>query len=582
MGELPPIFITAGRVAEPIEETLYSTSTVTAEEIERRQPRDVGEILGRLPGIEIGRNGGPGQATSAFIRGAASDHTLLLIDGVPVNSGTVGSPALQHFMADQIDRIEVVRGPASTLYGSGAIGGVVQLLTPRVAKGTTTVRVATGGGSDDTMNLNGSFAHGAEHVSARLAVSRRETDGYPILPSVSSIDRGYDNDSFSGSLAFNLGDVAVDAGYFRSEGDVEYLDFFGAAVDQDTRNDLARVSFEVAPTDIWQSRLLLAYVRDEIEENQSDDFAKTERDYIDWQNTFVVSDEHTLVGGITANWTDTELLSFGSGYDERIRSIEYYLQDTIDLGKTRLQLGGRAIDNQQYGNNYTWNFAVGHQVTEQTRLHANAGTAFRAPSANDLYLPFTGDPDLDPEESTSGEVGVTHRVTPNDTLRLVAFRTDIENLIETDPITFATTQTEKARIKGVEFGYSHRSSRWAWSLDYTYMDPKNRDVNQKLARRARNNVDISLGYATGTWWTEADLRYQSERRNSRFSETTLDSYTTVDLGAGYRFSPSVTVSGRVQNLFDEEYALAATGSGDLYLAQDRFFSVELRYDYDAK
>jgi vitamin B12 transporter len=578
-SSLPPIFITAGRVAEPVEETLYSTSTVTREEIERQLPRDVGEILGRLPGIQIGRNGGAGQATSAFIRGAASDQTLLLIDGVPMNSGTVGSPALQHFMTDQIGRVEVVRGPASTLYGSGAIGGVVQLLTPETPQGTT-AQVAVGAGSEDSGNISGSFSHGGEQGSARLALSRRDTDGYPVRPSLSPVDRGYRNDSLDGTVGFSLGDLKIDMRYLRSEGLVEYIDFFGGAVDQDTLNSLARLAFHYAPNATWESRLLLAHVRDEIEENQSDDFAKTERDYLDWQNTLAAFDRHTLVAGITASRTDTGLLSFGgtpfeSRYDEGIRSVEYYIQDTVDLGDTRLQLGGRAIDNEQYGDHYTWNLAVGHKLTEATRLHANAGTAFRAPSANDLYL-SSGNPDFDPETSTSAELGVTHRVTSRDTLRLVGFRTEIEDLIETDPITFTVTQTERARITGVELGYAHRSSQWTWSLDYTYLDPKNLDVDQMLARRARNTVHAALGYQQSQWWSEARLRYQSERRDSRFSDTMLAPYTTVDIAAGYRFSPSVSVTGRIQNLFDEDYELAAT-----YPAQGRFVGVELRYDYDS-
>jgi vitamin B12 transporter len=572
LAELPPIFITAGRTAESIEETLYSTSAVDREQIERQLPRDVGETLGRLPGIQIGRNGGPGQASSVFIRGAASDHTLLLIDGVPANSGTVGSPALQHLMADQVGRIEVVRGPASTLYGSGAIGGVVQILTPRVEDGTS-VRVALGGGSEASRHVSGSLAHGGDSLFARLALSRRDTGGYPVRPSLSPLDRGYENSSINGNLGAAIGKLDVELGYLRSEGLVEYIDFFGSAADQDTLNSVARLALAYSPAANWDTRLLLARARDEIDENQSSDFATTRRDYLDWQNTVSITDRHLLVAGVSASWTDTELLSFGRGYDERIRSIEYYLQDTIDLGNTRVQIGGRVIDNEQYGDNYTWNLAVGHELTQKTRLHANAGTAFRAPSANDLYG-FGGNPDFDPETSTSTEVGITHALTPSHTLRLVGFRTEIRDLIETDPTTYTVTQTEQARIIGLEFGYAHQSADWSWSLDYTYMEPRNLDVDQLLARRARNTLDAALGYRQALWWYEARLRYQGERRDSRFSDTMLAAYTTVDLAAGYRLGPATSITARVQNLFDEDYELNAT-----YPAQGRFIGAELRYDY---
>lgn len=572
---LPPIFVTASRVAEAPQDTLYSTNVVTREELEESQARDVSDVLRRLPGVQIGRNGGPGQVTSAFIRGAASDHTLLLIDGVPVNSGTVGSPALQHLMTDQIERIEFLRGPASTLYGSSAIGGVVQIFTRRAAAGGD-VQITAGVGSQSTDHYSGSAAYGSENLSAAVSASRRTSKGYPTRPSLSSEDRGYRNESFNGALGTRLGDADVEFSYFLADGFVEYLDFFGTPVDQDTSNSVMRFVIDYAPSKQWDSRLLLGRARDETRENQSDDFADTERDFIDWQNTVELDPRQTLVAGITTSWTDTQLLSFGSGYDESTRSVEVYLQDTIRFGDSRVQIGARGIDNEEYGTHLTWNAAFGHALTASTRLHANAGTAFRAPSANDLYG-FGGDPDFDPETSISGEIGVEHRLTGLDSLRLVGFVTEIEDLIETNPVTFTVEQTEKARIRGVELGYAHEAADWQWSLDYTYLDPKNLDVDQLLPRRARNTVNAAVRYGPASWWAGANLRYQSERRDSRFSDTIMDAYTRVDIAAGYRFGRALAITGRVENLFDEAYELAAT-----YPAQDRFIGMELRYDYDAQ
>lgn len=574
-SSLPPIFVTASRVAEAPQDTLYSVSVVTREDIEEAQARDVSDLLQRLPGVQTGRNGGPGQVTSAFIRGAASDHTLLLIDGVPVNSGTVGSPALQHLMTDQIERIEVVRGPASTLHGSSAIGGVVQIFTRRAASGGD-MQITAGAGSQSTDHYSGSASYGGENLSAVVSASRRTSSGYPTRPSLSREDRGYRNESFNAALGTRLGEADMEFSYFEAEGFVEYLDFFGTPVDQDTKNSVMRFVIDYAPNTQWDSRLLLGRARDETDENQSDDFADTVRDYIDWQNTVQLDSRQTLVAGVTASWTDTKLLSFGSGYDESTRSVEVYVQDTIRFGDSRVQIGARGIDDEEYGTHLTWNAAIGHALTTSTRLHANAGTAFRAPSANDRYG-FGGDPDFDPEESISGEIGVEHRLTGADSIRLVGFVTEIDDLIETNPATFTVEQTEQARIRGVELAYAHESNDWQWSLDYTYQDPKNNDVDQLLPRRARNTVNAEVRYGLAGWWAGARLRYQSERRDSRFSDITMDAYTTVGINAGYRFGRSLTIAGRVENLFDESYELAAT-----YPGQDRFVGVELRYDYDAR
>jgi vitamin B12 transporter len=572
---LPPILITASRVAESTEETLYSHSVVDREQIERMQARDVAEIIRRLPGVQVGRNGGPGQATSVFVRGAASDHTLVLIDGVPVNSGTVGNAAFQHLMPAQIESIEVVRGPASTLYGSSAIGGVIQIFTRRAAMGPSAT-LAVEAGSDDTRGYAASLGYGSAAIRANLSASHNSSDGYPVRPSLSPIDRGYRNDSVSGSLGTSIGDVDIDLSHLQAEGNVEYIDFFGGAADHDTRNQVTRLSLAYMPSANWTSNLLLGRVVDRVTENQSADFADTERDYVDWQNTFAVNAGHTFVAGLTGSWTDTTLLSFGSGYDERIRSLEAYLQETREFGETRLQLGGRAIDNEKYGTHFTWKAAVGHPLGASTRGHANIGTAFRAPSANDLYG-FGGNPDFEPETSIGGEIGLDHDLGPVDRLRLVGFYSEIDDLIETDPITFTVEQVEQARIYGVEFGYSHQADAWQWALDYTWQDPKNLDLDQQLARRARHTVNASLSYQRPHWWLEGQLRYESERRDSRFSNAMLDEYATVDLRAGYRLGHAVTISGRIENLFDEDYELAAS-----YPAQGRFVGVEFRYDYTAQ
>jgi len=574
-SSLPPILITASRVAENTGEVLYSNSVVDRQQIERMQARDVSEVIRRLPGIQVGRNGGPGQATSVFIRGAASDHTLVLIDGVPVNSGTVGNAAFQHLMPAQIDRIEVVRGPASTLYGSSAIGGVIQIFTRRASMGPSAT-LTVEAGSEDTRGYAASAGYGNANLRASLSASHAKSDGYPVRPSLSLLDRGYRNDSVSGSFGTSIGDVDIDLSHLQAEGNVEYIDFFGGAADQDTLNQVTRLSLAYMPSVNWTSTLLLGRTVDRVTENQSADFADTERDYVDWQNTFAIDAGHTFVAGLTGSWTDTGLLSFGSGYDERIRSLEAYVQDTRELGETRLQLGGRAIDNDKYGTHFTWKAAVGQPFGAATRGHANIGTAFRTPSANDLYG-FGGNPDFEPETSIGGEIGLDHDLGPADRLRLVGFYTEIDDLIETDPITFTVEQVERARIYGFEFGYSHQADAWHWALDYTWQDPRNLDLDQQLARRARHTVNASLSYQRPRWWLDADFRYESERRDSRFSDEVLDAYATLDLGAGYRFGSAVTLSGRIENLFDEDYELAST-----YPAQGRFVSVEFRYDYNAQ
>ncbi len=568
--QLPETVVTASRVEEPADASVRSVSIITRQEIERSSARDVSEILNRVPGIQIGRNGGPGQATSLFLRGTASDQVLILIDGVPAQSGTTGAAALQHIDPALIDRIEVVRGPASTLYGSAAIGGVIQIFT-RKSTAKPGVHAAASAGNEGTLNLSAGVSGGKGPFSASMALSHQQTDGYPPKRA-SRLARGYRHDSFDARLAYALSaDTRVEIGHWQSQGNVEYLDFSNNPVDQDVRNSISRASLDTSLSDNWDSRLQLSRAVDNSDENQSADFAHTTRLALDWQNTWTPGEAHAVVGGITLTREKARLMSFGSGYDRTSRTRAIYLQDDYEAGDLSLQAGARALHHSVYGNQWTWNLGAGYHLTPATRIHANAGTAFRSPSANDLYG-FGGNPNFKPEKSRSFEIGLRQRLGKYQSVGINLFHTRIEDLIESDPVTFVIQQVEKARIRGAELGYRLQHGPWRAGLGYTWQDAENLDQHSRLARRAENKLDLSLGYDRGPFWGEAALTSETDRRDSRFSNTVLAGYTRVDLSAGYRLDHNWQIEGSVKNLFDEQYELAGG-----YPAQDRLVMLGLRY-----
>ena len=568
---LPDTVVTASRISEPVESSVRSVSVITREQIERSGARDVAGILHQLAGIQIGRNGGPGQATSLFMRGTASDHVLILIDGVPAQSATLGTTALQHIDPAMIDRIEVVRGPASTLYGSGAIGGVIQIFTRRARGDTPRLRAAASAGGQGHLDLSTEVSGGSGPFTARLGLSHQKTDGYPPKTGT-RLARGYRHDSFNLDLGYALSpDLRFELGHWQSQGNVQYLDFFNNPVDQDVRNSVTRLALDMVHSDDWSSRLQLSRAVDNSDENQSADFAHTRRLVLDWQHTWTPSEAQTLVGGLTLQQEQARLSSFGSGYDRSVHSRALYLQDEYQAGALSLLAGARGLHHSRYGGHLTWSLGAGYQLAPRTHLHANAGTAFRSPSANDLYG-FGGNPNFKPEQSRSFEIGLRQGLGKGQLLTLNLFHTRIKDLIEFDSTTFSMKQAQRARIRGLELGYTLRQAPWRFEVNYTRQDAKNLDTRRKLARRADNKLDASLGLDQGTWWARVDLRSETDRPDSSFSNRILAAYTTLDLRAGYHLDPDWQIEGGVTNLFDEQYELAGG-----YAAQGRLLTLGLRY-----
>ncbi len=567
--QLDDIVVTASRYAEPSQRALHSTTTLRHDDIQAMQAGDVTEVLQRIPGLQIGRNGGPGQASSLFMRGTASDHTLIILDGVPLQSGTTGATALQHLMPEHIQRIEVSRGAASTLYGSSAIGGVVQIFT-RPRDNASMASLSAGLGSDDTSHVSTLLRQRQGDVLTSFGVSRRSTNGYPSRQA-STMDRGYQNHTLQGAFGIDFDNSSLEVTHFQTQGVVEYLDFFLNPVDHDAHNSVSRFVYDQVFSDAWDSRLLVSRTLDKMAENQSNDYADTVRDSLDWQHNISLGDRHNLVTGVTLSNQRTELLSFGTRYDETDQTVEFYLHDTWRHQAMRLQGGARLTEHERYGQHVTWSAAAGYQLDSATHLHANLGTAFRTPSANDLYG-FGGNPAFEPESAINSEIGLRYQFSPKAKTSLTGYYTEIDDLIESDPVTYTIEQVEKARIQGMELSYQQQLGRWNWSFDYVYQDAINLDQKTDLPRRAQNKINTALRYQVDQSWLALQGTYASERQDSRFSDISLAPYTTWDIQAVYPLNQTSKLKAKLHNVFDEHYELA---SG--YPAQGRFIGLELQY-----
>jgi len=554
------VVVTATRVPTPLENVLAPVIVIDRDAIDRSAASDVTELLRFNAGLELGRNGGPGQTTAVFIRGAESNHTLVLVDGVRINPGTIGLAALQNIMPSLVERIEVVKGPRSALYGTDAIGGVVNVITRRSADDGWSVEAGYGDYDTRQGSLAGGF--GTEHVEFDAGLAWLDSDGFPTR-TTGDTDRGYENLSASAQLRADVGMAEVALRHWRAQGTSEYTDFFVTPVDQDY--ETATTSLEVAwpVMDSVRAQLRGSTLEDSIVQNQSSDYLRTRRDSVDGQLDWRMSGLHAAGAGAMYSREHASSESFGETMDAETRQLNLYVQDRIQSGPHRVQVALGYTDHDTAGSAVTWNLDYGYELDGRTLLYTLAGTGFRAPDATDRYG-FGGNPALEPERSLNLEAGIRHRVNERHSLSLGAFRNDISDLIEFvtlsyDPFTGENRNVAEARIRGLEAAWDYDATPWHARVAAIHQDPRNLTTGELLMRRARNSLTTSLQRSLGPVELGVDVLAAGERTDFGFPEpVTLDAYWLVTLNAMWQVSPTVALVGRIENVLNEQYELAYT------------------------
>lgn len=549
-----PVIVTATRTAQTADELLAPVIVIDRGELERLQAADLGEVLRLHAGLDLGRNGGPGQATSLFLRGTDSNHTLVLIDGVRMNPATIGGAAVHHLDPEVIERVEIVKGPRSTLYGSDAIGGVINIITRRASAGQE-VDAAGSAGSHGSRRASGGFEAARGTLRYGIRLSQYDARGYAPLVA-SPLVAGHDRFTLAAHAEGTVGPVEAGVRHFRAAGTTAYVDSFTLArLDQDFLNSVTAVSAAFQPHDHWLSSLRLSEARDEIDQHQSEDFAHTRRLAVDWQNDIQIGEAQLWTAGVELMQERADVVNFGDGFRERRDISAIYLQDTVELGVHRLLLAARHTRYEGFGEHLTWDGGYGIRLSERTRLTAGVGTAFRAPDQTDRFG-FGGNPDLDPETSANREVGIRHRFPGNHDVGLQLFQNDIRNLIEFDFVgTGGMTNLGRARIRGLELSHGWVSGPWRLRSEAVVQSPRLRSGGQ-LPRRARRTLAFSLVHDAARWQAGADVLLTSARRDSEFSDAELSGYGLLNLSGLVRLGSAWSLRGRVENLFDRDYRLA--------------------------
>jgi vitamin B12 transporter len=568
LSQSPPVYqgsetvVTAGRLEQRLADSLRSVVVVTARDIEASGQLSLAQVLQQYGGVETATSGGIGSATSIFLRGSNSSHALVLVDGVRVGSATLGTTAIENIPLGQIERIEIVSGPASGLYGSDAIGGVIQIFT-RSGSRSPGGSVVAGYGTWNTRSLRAQLAGSEGETSYSLAAGYHETDGYNATRPTISFDRynpdddGYRNTNVSAKLSHRFGDRhEIGAAVLHSDGRTGFDN--GPATDDRTEQTLSTVSVfsRNRLAERWESLVRLARGRDDSESvGAFPDRFRTDQDQALWQNTFRL-DGQSIVAGLEYLGQKVDATT---AYDANKRTVRSAFAGYVgEFGSHALEANIRRDDNSQFGSPTTGSIAYGFQVAQGARLRAAYGQGFHAPSFNDLYYPGFGNPDLKPERSRSGEVGLqVDRASQRFTA--TAFDNRIEDLIVFfyDPATqvFGPANLAKARIRGMELAWDGRIADVRLRAKGTFQDPQSEDTGKQLPRRARQFGSVLASRGFGAWTVGAEVVASSHRFETadEAPASRMAGYAIANLTLSWALARQWQADLRWNNVTDKDY-----------------------------
>lgn len=578
---LGEIVVTASRMPQPLGQSLAHTTVIDQQEIRASRAADIPSLLRQLAGVEIYQSGGIGKQSSLFVRGTNSSHALLLLDGVRVGSATSGMTAIDQLMLDQVERIEVVRGNVSSLYGSEGIGGVIQIFTRR-GKGAPAFNASAGLGTHNTQRAAAGFGGEVGGTSFDVQVSRFKSDGVSsikssLVPTVNPDKDGYGNTSLSASVRHNFnGDHGMSLSLFESRADSQTDNSFGLQTDvNESWANIRKVAFTSDNRfgEIWQSRLQLSQGMDDTQNflNGAPDIGlgaqfKTTGDQIVWQNNLQLGEHNMLNVGIEQL---EQRVSSSTAFTRTSRTDDsLFAGYTGVYGAHQVQLNLRHDRYSDFGNADTALLGYGYDLNNAWRITASMGTAFKAPTLNDLFYPFTdygwgfsyvGNPGLRPERSHNNELGL-HYAAGGQRADIVYFDNRISDLIVNDNLPASTMiNLSEARIDGIEMAYAGRYGDMSAKAALTLQNPRDSQSGQTLLRRAKSFANIGVMRQFGAWQIGGEWQHSGARADvdiNTFARTALASYDVANLTAGYALDKRLQLSLRVDNLFDRDYMLA--------------------------
>ncbi|PLC48830.1 TonB-dependent receptor [Pollutimonas subterranea] len=561
--KLDQIVVTASRSAQLQKDVLGDVSVVSKDQLRKAGQDSVAEILSRQPGVQFYSNGGPQTTTGVFLRGTSPTQTLVLIDGIRINSSTQGGANWGAIDPNTIERIEIVRGAASSLYGSDAIGGVVNIITkkpdgdrPLSAWGNI------GYGSYDTFKSSIGISGAQNGWDYALSSSMADSSGFNATNQNNTFSYhpdqdGYRQNSLSGSLGYtwkpghHVGLTAYN-GYMNGDYDAgEYAHpAYGI-----TRQQAYTLTSTDDINDHWQSVLRFGMSKEYVENRAYDShYSSLQRSYT-WQNNIKLT-ENQQISTVLERLEERPSHSSSSYSVNRRDTNSAGLVYRGDFSAHHLQASVRNDNISGYGNQATGGLAYDYDLNDQWSMGVAGNTGFRAPTFSDLYSPYAPNPDLQPEKSRNVELNL-HYQTDDTRLGLVAYQNKIRDLITLDANrNWAAYNIDSATIRGVTLTAEHDVGNTALRASADFMNPRDDASGKQLRWRARQVYRASIDHRFDAVTVGAEYQFTGKRYDDADNQISLGGYGLLGLTAGYDFSKNVGVQVRWNNILDKDYTNA--------------------------
>lgn len=584
-GDLIPVIVTASRIEQSQRDAIASTSVITRERIEKSQAKDLPTLLQKEAGVGVVSNGGPGQTTSIYLRGSASHQVLILLDGVPIqDANSAGTPfEFQHMMADQIDRIEIVRGNVSAIYGSGAMGGVIQIFTKK-GDSTPTATLSAEYGTNSTVKLNAGASGKVDGTKYAFSVTRYKTNGFSATDSTQRSWASGDKDgtrdiAFSGALShewspgneigIRLYGFDAKTQYDSNPTGKDWIEARQTTIAAFTKNRL---------TEDWTSTLTASHTSmkrnyyysdatipkgyyDPVYPSNKTGYYRNETSMLQSFNEIALSSDWILTVGADGQHEKAEIESFnyskwayGKQYEVSRNNYDVFAGLNGRLGNHSLQANIRYDHVKDVGSDTTGYLGYGYDLTKNWKLVASASTAFKAPTLYQLYDPQYGNTKLDPEKSVSYEGGIQYS-NSNTLVRATLFETKVHDQFGSDS-KWRYINIHRVKNKGFELNGQTQVFGFDINGNLTLQDPENRDTGKAVARQAKKLASLGISKSIGDWYIGGDVHYERERFDDNNNKQKLGSFALVNFQVRYQLTKEFEVFGRVDNLFDKEYQTA--------------------------
>lgn len=575
--QLDPIVVTASKSEEKASAVPARITIIQPQILEQSPIASLPDLLMTEAAINMVQSGGYGQSASIFLRGAESDQTLILRDGVRLNSNSSGAAALPFIDTTDIKQIEILKGPASVLYGTDAIGGVVQLVTKVPTKSSVFTTNEVGENKTYKSLVGADIAENGFY--AQIRGQRLETDGTPVKEIVDAPNASFDQKGFSTKFGVEKENFAASIDYSKNKGNSAY-DNSGNLTNQDFQNEVINLKGKFNFTDQIELNTRLSQFKDDTEQKDANylgtyDFVHSKTQEAEIYNKWNFTNNQNLMIGITHRKNEGDVVSFGSPYKEDVNSTGYFIQHQYNQSGLNTQVGVRLEDNEKFGTHTVAQGAIRYQLLPLTSVYANIGSAFKAPTLNDLYG-FGGNQDLKPEESLSYEIGFDQQLAYNIRTGLSLYTTKVDNLIN-----YGISQMEnvdKAKFEGAEAYIKWQGENLYTNLGFNYVRSKDENTGEDLSRRPRQNISLTTGWQDEKYALSATVVANSKYDNTAYDTVSVPGHLRIDMHGQYTINEHLQVFSNIQNIGDVKYRTAYS-SGSYYINGGRLASVGVKLKY---